>query len=308
MDEFEVTIAVINYNTKDWLDACLKSILKAPPLAAHETYVVDNASTDGSVDLVKREYPDVHIIANAGNLGFSAAANQAFRTSHARYVLILNTDTEVDPEAIDILVEFGDAHEDMAVAGPLLLNTDETVQLSGRRFPSFFDAMMHAFLGIFWPHNPFSVRYRMLDWDRQSERTVDWVSGAAMFVRRDAVREINFFDERFFMYVEDMDLCYRLWHKGWKVYFCPNAKVVHHLAKSSEQSSARMIVEFQRSLYRFYAKNYSHTWKRFLKPMVAAGLGLRAGILIGRDMVVRQLAKRGRAEGREKSWDIYDEE
>ena len=295
MDEFEVTIAVINYNTKDWLDACLKSVLKMAPLAAHETYVVDNASTDGSVEFVKKEYPDVHIIENAGNLGFSAAANQALRTSHAKYVLILNTDTEIDSEAVDVLVEFGDAHEDMGVAGPLLLNTDGTVQLSGRRFPSFLDAMMHAFLGIIWPGNPFSVRYQMLDWDRQSERTIDWVSGAAIFIRRDAAREINFFDERFFMYVEDMDLCYRLWQKGWKVYFCPTAKVVHHIAKSSEQSSARMIVEFQRSLYRFYAKNYRHTWKRFLKPLVAAGLVLRTGLLVGRDWVVRLLAKRREA-------------
>ena len=216
----------------------------------------------------------LHLIENAGNLGFSAAANQALRTSHAKYVLILNTDTEVDPEAIDILVEFGDANDQMGAAGPLLLNTDGTIQLSGRRFPSFLDATMHAFLGIFWPENPFSVRYRMLDWDRQSERTVDWVSGAAMFIRREAARDVNFFDERFFMYVEDMDLCNRLWHKGWKVYFCPEARIIHHLAKSSEQSSAKMIVEFQRSLYRFFAKNYSHTWKRFLKPLVAAGLGL----------------------------------
>ncbi len=292
MDEFEVTIAVINYNTKDWLGACLKSVLKMAPLASHELYVIDNASTDGSVEFVKKEFPDVHIIENAGNLGFSAAANQALRTSHAKYVLILNTDTEVDQEAVDILVEFGDAHDDMGVAGPLLLNTDGTVQLSGRRFPSFLDAMIHAFLGIIWPGNPYSVRYQMLDWDRMSERTIDWVSGAAMFMRREAARDINFFDERFFMYVEDMDLCYRLWRKGWKVYFCPAAKVVHHIAKSSEQSSARMIIEFQRSLYRFYAKNYSHTWKRFLKPLVAGGLLLRTAILISRDWVVRQIAKR----------------
>ena len=291
MDEFEVTIAIINYNTKDWLDACLKSVLKMAPLAAHEIYVVDNASTDGSVDFVMREYPDVHVIENAGNLGFSAAANQALRTSHARYVLILNTDTEVDPEAIDVLVEFGDAHEDMSVAGPLLLNTDGTIQMSGRKFPSFLDATMHAFLGMLWPSNPFSVRYQMLDWDRQSERTVDWVSGAAMFLRRDAVREVNFFDERYFMYVEDMDLCYRLWRKGWKVYFCPAAKVLHHIAKSSEQSSARMIVEFQRSLYRFYVKTNNHTWKRFLKPLVASGLVLRTGLLIARDRVMRRLEK-----------------
>lgn len=292
MDKFEVTLAIINYNTKDWLEDCLNSIILTPALADHEIYVVDNASSDGSVDFVAKEYPDVHIIENAGNLGFSAAANQALRTSHAKYVLILNTDTRVDPEAIDILVEFADAHDDLGIAGPLLLNPDGTVQISGRRFPSFIDAVMHAFLGMIWPSNPFSVRYRMLDWDRTAERTVDWVSGAAMFIRREAAREINYFDERFFMYVEDVDICYRMWDKGWKVYFCPEAKVIHHIAKSSEQSSAKMIVEFQRSLYHFYSKTYGHTWKRFLKPLVAIGLALRGGILIVRDRVVRQLNKR----------------
>ena len=313
MEEFEVTIAVINYNTKEWLDACLKSVTSVPPLAAHEIYVIDNGSTDGSADFVHRHHPDVHLIENAGNLGFSAAANQALRTSHAKYVLILNTDTEVDPEAIDILVEFGDANDQMGAAGPLLLNTDGTIQLSGRRFPSFLDATMHAFLGIFWPENPFSVRYRMLDWDRQSERTVDWVSGAAMFIRREAARDVNFFDERFFMYVEDMDLCNRLWHKGWKVYFCPEARVIHHLAKSSEQSSVRMIIEFQRSLYRFYAKSYTRTRKVWLKPLVAVGLTLRAAILIARAWIERKLADRRETpvpiEGPESpdGWDGDDE-
>ncbi len=193
MASCEVTIAVINYNTRDWLASCLDSIVKVPPLAAYEIFLVDNASTDGSVDLVKQDYPTVHIIENAGNLGYSAAANQAIRTSEAKYVLVLNTDTVLDPEAIDILVEFGDAHEDMGVAGPMLLNTDGTIQMSGRQFPSLIDATAHAFLGIVWPTNKFSVRYQMLDWDRQSQRPVDWVSGAAMFLRKDVAQKIGFF-------------------------------------------------------------------------------------------------------------------
>ncbi|HEB12746.1 MAG TPA: glycosyltransferase, partial [Actinobacteria bacterium] len=160
MASCEVAIAIINYNTRTWLASCLDSILKAPPLVAYEIFLVDNASTDGSVDFVKENYPSVHVIDNAGNLGYSAAANQAIRTSEAKYVLVLNTDTELDPEVIDILVEFGDAHEDMGVAGPKLLNADGTIQISGRQFPSFIDATAHAFLGIIWPANPFSVRYK----------------------------------------------------------------------------------------------------------------------------------------------------
>ena len=292
MASCEVAIAVINYNTRTWLASCLDSIFKAPPLASFEVFLVDNASTDGSVDLVKENYSSVHIIENAGNLGYSGAANQAIRTSEAKYVFVLNTDTVLDPEAIDILVEFGDAHEDMGVAGPMLLNTDGTIQISGRHFPSLMDATAHAFLGIIWPTNPFSVRYQMLDWDRQSQRSVDWVSGAAMFIRKDAAQKVGFFDERFFMYVEDMDICYRMWQDGFKVYFCPDAKVTHHLAKSSVQSSARMIIEFQRSLYRFFTKIYRHTWKWLLSPVVAVGLALRAGILIVLDSIRVVVEKR----------------
>jgi GT2 family glycosyltransferase len=283
MTDLDVTIAIINYNTKAWLDSCLNSIVKAPPLAAFEILVVDNGSTDDSVEYVKGRFPEVQILENAGNLGYAGAANQALRTSRAKYVLILNTDTELDSEAVDILTEFADAHEEVGIVGPLLLNTDGSIQVSGRRFPSFLDATMHAFLGHIWPKNPYSLRYRMLDWDRRTGRPVDWVSGAAMLIRRSAAEEVSLFDDGFFMYVEDVDLCYRMWQRGWKVFFWPEAKIIHHSGKTSRQSSAKMIVEFQRSLYRFYSKTYSHTWKRRLKPLVAAGLVGRAAVLISWD-------------------------
>lgn len=279
----DVTVAVINWNGLKWLDTCLHSIIKYPPLHGYEITVVDNGSTDGSQKHLKKNYPDVYLIENAGNLGYAAAANQALRTSEARYVLLLNTDIELDKEAIDILIEFADEHEKAAIVGPKLLNPDGTVQLSGRNFPSFIDGFMHAFLGIFWPNNPYTVRYKRTHWDRQTARTVDWVSGAAMLIRREAAADVNFFDEHFFMYVEDMDLCYRLWQKGWQVYFCPEAKAMHYLGQSSSQSSRRMIIEFQRSLYYFYQKKYGKSWKRFLKPLVALGLALRALILIAQD-------------------------
>jgi GT2 family glycosyltransferase len=296
MTDIDVTIAIINYNTKGWLDSCLESIVKAPPLAGFEIMVVDNGSSDGSVEHIKSRFPAVQVLENAGNLGYAGAANQALRTSRAKYVLILNTDTEVDSDAVDILVEFADGHEDVGIVGPLLLNTDGSIQASGRRFPSFLDAAMHAFLGHIWPKNPYSLRYRMLDWDRRSGRAVDWVSGAAMFIRRSAAEEVNLFDEGFFMYVEDLDLCYRMWESNWKVFFWPEAKITHHSGKSSRQSSAKMIVEFQRSLYRFYSKTYSHSWKRRLKPLVAAGLILRGAALISWDWLSRRFELRGKEE------------
>lgn len=280
MFKLDVTIAVINWNTKELLEACLNSLLKAQPLVGFEVRVIDNHSTDGSVQLVKRKFPQVDVVENAGNLGFSAAANQALRQSSARYVFILNSDTEIEADAIDILVDFADSHERAAIVGPALFNTDGTTQITGRNFPSFRDSIMHAFLGAIWHNNPWSVRYKMLDWDRRTERSVDWVSGAAMFIRRQAAKDVNFFDENFFMYVEDLDLCYRLRQQGWQVYFYPQAKAVHHIGKSSEQTNNKMIVEFQKSMYRFYVKKYQHSWRRFLKPLVIVGLGIRVILLI----------------------------
>lgn len=288
MSEFDVTIAIINYNTKDLLKTCINTVLRTPPLVAYNILVIDNCSVDGSADMMKRDFPFIHLLENAGNLGYAAAANQALRTSKAKYVLVLNTDVEIDRDAIDILVEHADHHEDLGVAGPRLLNTDGSIQMSGRRFPSFVDASIHAFLGTIWPKNKFSARYRMVDWDRSEDTLVDWVSGAAMLVRRSAAEEVGFFDDGYFMYVEDMDLCYRLWRGGWKVYFCPDAKMVHHIAQTSSQASAKMIVEFQKSLYRFFDKTYSDTNKRWLKPLVAGGLVVRAGGLLAWDWYCRQ--------------------
>lgn len=291
MNKLDVSIAVINWNTRDLLRSCLKSIIDAQPLAGHSIKVIDNHSGDGSRQMVRDEFPMVDLIENGGNLGFSAAANQALRQSSAKYVFLLNSDTEIDHDAVDILVDFSEHHPEAAIVGPTLLNIDGSVQISGRNFPSFTDASIHAFLGVIWPENPWSIRYKMLDWDRKSERSVDWVSGAAMFIRCQAAREVNFFDENFFMYVEDLDLCYRLREKGWQIYFLPDAEVLHHIGKSSEQSSNRMIIEFQKSMYRFYAKKYGHGWKRLLKPLVVVGLSIRTLLLMGASAFLKLSAR-----------------
>lgn len=301
MSDFDVTIAIINWNTRELLSECLRSLIDARSLVACEIRVVDNHSTDGSQEMVRRDFPDVELVENAGNLGFSAAANQALRQSGAKYVFVLNSDTVVDHEAIDVLIEYADHHDDVAVVGPGLLNSDGSTQISGRKFPIFRDAVMHAFLGVIWTHNRWSARYKMMDWDRKSERFVDWVSGAAMFIRRQAAKEINFFDEHFFMYVEDMDFCYRLRQKGWQVAFVPDAKVVHHIGKSSEQSSSKMIIEFQKSMYLFYSKKYQNSWRRLLKPLVIVGLFLRTLLLMGAGLVGRISARMRPSHSRDEA-------
>jgi len=272
----DVTIAVVSYNTKDMLADCLRSLLSSPPLVTYELRVIDNGSTDGTAAMLASDFPDVGLLSNAGNVGFAGAANQAWRQSLAKYLLVVNADTVFEENCVEALVEFADHHPEAAAVGPLVLNPDGSVQASARRFPSFLEGTMHALLGVIAPENRFSRRYKMADWDRQSEREVDWLSGAAVLLRREIGEKIGFFDDAYFMYVEDMDLCYRLRDAGYKVYFCPEARITHHIGQSSQQQSNRMIIAHERSMMRFYRKRYHKGFKAVIWPIVMIGLVLHS--------------------------------
>lgn len=242
--------------------------------------VVDNDSTDGSQKMVEQEFPRAKLIKNSSNLGFAAAANQILKTLDTQYVLLLNSDTEVCPGSLETLVNFMESHSDVGAAGPLILNPDGSVQHSCRKFPSFKDATVHAFLGVFLPSNPYSNRYKMVECDHEAEQAVDWVSGAAVCLCVRAMKEIQYFDESYYMYVEDMDLCFRLRQAGWKVYYTPQAKIYHYIGESSKQASKKMIIEHQKSIYRFYSKLYENKPWRYIKFLIGIGLFLRGLILI----------------------------
>lgn len=275
----DIQILIVNFNTKELLGKCLDSIAKQGADFLAKTIVVDNASTDGSGEFVKKDYAQVKLIVNPQNQGFSKAVNQVLRKAKSQFVLVLNSDTILHDKSIENMVDFMNGCPQAGAVGPLLLNPDGSNQPSGRRFPSFLDASMHAFLGVVAPGNRFTKRYKLLDWDRKNKKEVDWVSGAAVMLRNTAVAEIGFFDERYYMYVEDMDLCYRLWENGWKVFLLPEAKVTHYIGQSSKQISKQMLKEFQKSIYLFFLKQNAHSAKRFLAPLVKGGLGLRTLML-----------------------------
>lgn len=273
-------VSVISWNTKELINDCLKSITENKVDFPISIEVVDNASTDGSIQMIKDKYSNVKIIENKNNLGFAKAANQAINKDDYKYNLILNSDTKLKPDCLQTLVDFMENSKESGAVGPLLLNMDGSIQYSGRKFPSFREAALHAFLGIFSPQNKASRRYMMMDWDRKHTKEVDWISGAAICLRKEAVSEAGMFDESYYMYVEDMDLCYRLWQQGWKVFLLPEAKVYHHIGQSSKQQSAKMIKEFQKSIYRFYVKQNQGSYKVYLKYFVAIGLFFRGLLLI----------------------------
>ena len=269
-----VTAVVVNFNARDYLLHAVRS-LRADGVS--EVVVVDNGSRDGSGDAIRAADPDVVFVDAGANLGFGAAANRAVKVATGDLVAIMNPDLVVEPGTTKALAEALERDPGLAVVGPRVENLDGTWYPSARTFPSLVDAVGHAFLHYVWPTNPFSRRYKMLDWDHGAARDVDWVSGTFLLARRSAFESVGGFDEAYFMYVEDVDLCWRLRRAGWRVAYEPAGRVIHSIGASSELTPYRMIVAHHRSLFRFSVKTHTGV-QRVVLPFVALGLALRAGL------------------------------
>ncbi|MDP8937071.1 MAG: glycosyltransferase family 2 protein [Actinomycetota bacterium] len=266
-----VGAVVVNYNTRDHLVECVRS-LRADGVT--EVVVVDNASADGSGRALEQSDADAVLLTMSSNLGYGTAANRGVAVTDADYVMVLNPDTVVEPGTTKVLAEALDRDPGLAVVGPRMENDDGSLYPSARCFPNLVDAAGHAFLGFVAPANPYTRRYRMLDWDHSGAGDVDWVSGACMLVRRTAFASAGGFDEAYFMYAEDVDLCWRLRQAGWRIGYEPGGRVVHSLGASSRQRPYRMILAHHRSLLRFASKTTTGR-NRLLLPVVGAGLAVR---------------------------------
>jgi N-acetylglucosaminyl-diphospho-decaprenol L-rhamnosyltransferase len=266
-----VSAVVVNYNARDHLVDCVRSVRAD---GVDEIIVVDNASTDGSSEAVTRIDPDVVIVPTGGNLGFGSAANRGLAVARGDYVAVLNPDVVVESGTMKALAAALDADAGLGAVAPRVDNPDGTLYPSVRAFPSMADAIGHAFLGFVAPRNRFSRNYRLLDWDHSRAGDVDWASGTCLMLRADALGDEARFDESYFMYVEDVDLCWRLRDAGWRVGYEPAGRVVHTVGASSELAPYRMILAHHRSLLRFSARTASGR-RRWLLPLVAAGLAVR---------------------------------
>ncbi len=250
----DLSVIIVNWNVRDLLRRCLHSILASLPACQLEIIVVDNGSTDGSPEMVRTEFPQVHLMANPDNRGFTAANNQGLAVARGRYVLLLNPDTEVVGDALETLVAFADAHPDVGVVGPQLLNPDGTVQSSRRRFPTLATALLEStWLQPYAPRR-LLARYYVLDRPDDEVQDVDWVTGAALMARREAVEQVGPLDEGFFMYSEELDWCRRFRAAGWRVIYLPTARIIHHEGKSSEQVLPARHIHFQTSKIRYFRK------------------------------------------------------
>jgi N-acetylglucosaminyl-diphospho-decaprenol L-rhamnosyltransferase len=244
------SIVIVSYNASDMLRESLRGIAAVSVNPETEVIIVDNASTDGSAAMVEREFAGVQLIRNSANVGFARANNQGIRASTGRYVLLLNSDTIVPPGALPALIQFMNDHPGAGACGPRLVRSDGSVQ----PFAFGGDPTVTYLLARGW--NRLLFRRPLHDWGTDAVQAVDWVSGAALLARRAALEQIGGFDEKFFMYFEDNDLCLRLRRAGWKVFYNPTVTITHFGGASLNQSTLRTRW-YDASLRYFYSKHYS---------------------------------------------------
>ena len=272
-----VTAVVVSYNTRDDLLRCLAALARVAP--APHVIVVDNASTDGSVPAVREAFPSVTVLANAANEGFSRANNRGLREARTPYVLVLNSDAEVRPGAVEALEALLEARPDVGLVGPRTVGSDGRIQVSfGPMLGPIAEWRQRRRVRGVKAGDPDALRTEEETAAREQEPV--WVSASCFLARREALAGVGFFDEGFFLYEEDVDLCVRLRASGWRVLYSPRAEVVHHLGRSMEQAPARARLEDHRSHLRFYDKHLGLGARAALRALLLARGGfdwLRAG-------------------------------
>ena len=254
-----LSVIIVNYNVKFYLEQCLESVRRASKGLQVETFVVDNLSTDGSVAYLRERFPEVTFIENRENVGFARANNQAIRQSKGRYVLLLNPDTFVGEDTLARMVEFMEAHPEAGGAGAYMLNADGTFAPESRRgLPTPFVAFckMSGLTKLF-PKSRLLGRYYMGYLDASEVNEIEAISGACMMLRREALDKVGLLDEDFFMYGEDIDLSYRVLKGGYKNYFIPT-RMLHYKGESTAKNSYRYAYTFYQAMRLFFRKHYGH--------------------------------------------------
>jgi len=288
----DVSVVIVNWNTSDLLGRCLASLEPERRSMGSDVIVVDNGSTDGSRDLVQHEYPDVRLIANSDNRGYSVANNQGIAASFGRYVFLLNSDTEVEAGSLRALVDYGDAHTGVGIMGARLLNSDGSLQPSGGRFPT-----------------PLSTTLSLLGVDRLIRRprygtrrdyskptAVDEVSGAAMMVRREVIEQVGPLDESFVWGYEDVDLCRRAHRAGWQVHYVPAAVVRHEWGASRRQAPAATVMMAVNGRRHYFNKHYGRAAAGFVMGATVLSHFLRSGAFAVAGLADRRLQSRASLE------------
>ena len=284
----DVSVIIVSYNTESLLRNSLAAVPDAVGHIETETIVVDNNSPDSSADMVAEEFPKVRLVRSKDNLGFAAANNLAINQTDSDYVILLNPDTEAAPGSLATLIQFLESHPDAGACGPMLLNSDGSLQKNGARFPS----LMGEFLAVSGLKRLAAHRCEMRygygrdDFERDCE--VDSISGACIVVRRTVIEKVGPLDPDFFMFYEEVEWCHRIRRRGWKVYYVPEARVTHHWMGSVKQSPKRMTSQLFRSQPLYYRKTSGPLAARLSMAIMVIGMSknalLHAGVAVKRGL------------------------
>ena len=253
-----LSVIIVSYNVKEYLGQALASVQRALSAISHEIIVVDNASTDGSAMLVREKFPGVILIENPENSGFARANNDAMKRAVGEYIALLNPDTLVQEDTFTSLLEGFDQFDKAGMIGCKVLNEDGSLQLSCRRsFPTPWIALSHIIgLSKLFPRSRFVARYNLTYLDPDAGAEVDAISGSFMTIRREILNDVGYLDERFFMYGEDIDWCFRIKKAGWKIIYYPKTSIVHFKGKSADERQWSQIKLFYEAMVLFAEKHF----------------------------------------------------
>lgn len=264
-DTLDLSIIIVNYNAKAYLRKCIKSIEDTAREASYEIIVVDNNSLDGSVEMMREEFPQVKLIANQHNHGFSSANNQGSKVSCGRYVLLLNNDTVALPGALQSMINIMDKNPGIGLLGCRLLNGDGSLQQSfGKPINIFYD-FFRKFISNLYSINKNHWVGKFLVWRHSTTKEVAWVKGACMFLRRQALFDVDLMDDKFFMFFEEADLSIRIRQLGWKIVYTPEAEIVHFGGTSTATNNIKALIEYRKSQLYFYKKHYNKMGEYWIK-------------------------------------------
>jgi GT2 family glycosyltransferase len=279
----KLSICILTLQARGFLEGCLHAIYENPPDESYEIIIVDNHSTDGTVEMLRAQFPEVQLILNPENLGFTAPMNQALRQGRGQYLLLLNPDTIVHHQALNRMITFMETCPQVGICGPKVLNTDGTLQEPCRRGESTPWAVISYFFRLhrIFPESKFFGGYSMSYMDEDETHEVAGVSGSCMMIRQDVIDQIGYLDESYFAYQEDADYCFQARKAGWKIFYYPEAQITHYGGQGgSRVDPYRSIIEWHRSYWLYYRKNLAGNyfflinWIYYLAMLIKLGLAL----------------------------------
>ena len=288
----DVSIIIVNFNTQQLTLNCLESVFRSLTDYHFEVILIDNASRDDSVHVIGEQYPQVKLIANEDNLGFSKANNQGMRVAEGRYVLLLNSDTVVQPNTFEVMTRFMDEHPEVGASGCKVVLPDGSLDKACRRgFPTPSATFFYVSrLSKLFPKNPRINAYHREDLDPDEAYPIDCLIGAFMMVRREALEQVGMLDEDFFMYGEDVDWCYRIKQAGWVNYYYPKTKIVHYKRASSRNKPFKITYEFHRAIYVLYNKHFKQQYPFWVNALMYAGMGAKLAAALTLNAIAKGLA------------------